>query len=111
MTPASSRLRGGAERCGLNPRSFLMNRMTLALMTSLIEDYMSKVVLHPKYYPRLNTAIESVVSGIRRANLEEWLARLGETEWNNVIVEAVKTELMQPSMGVATVMKLLKRAA
>jgi hypothetical protein len=72
---------------------------------------MSNVVLHPSYYPRLNAAIDNVVSGIRRADLEKWLAPLGETEWNNVIVEAVKTELVQPSTGVATVLKLLRRAA
>jgi hypothetical protein len=52
-----------------------------------------------------------VVSGIRRADLEGWLAKLGETEWNNLIVEAVKTELIQPRSGVATVLKLLRRAA
>jgi hypothetical protein len=72
---------------------------------------MGNVILHPKYYPRLNAAIDNVISGIRRADLEKWLARLGETEWNNVIGEAVKTELMQPRSGVATVLKMLRRAA
>jgi hypothetical protein len=72
---------------------------------------MGNVVLHPQYYSRLDSAIDSVVSGIRRADLKKWLAKLGETEWNDLIVEAVKTELIQPGSGMATVLKLLRRAA
>jgi hypothetical protein len=72
---------------------------------------MGNVVLHPEYYRRLNAAIDSVVSGIRRTALEKWLAKLGETEWNNLIVEAVKTELIQPRSGVTTILKILRRAA
>ena len=73
--------------------------------------HMGKVVLHPKYYLRLSAAIDSVVEGIKRADLEKWLAKLGEDEWNHVIVEAVKTELAQPSTGVPTVLKMLRRVA
>jgi hypothetical protein len=72
---------------------------------------MSNVVLHPSHYSRLNAAIDNVVSGIRRADLEKWLAHLGETEWNNVIVDAVKAGLIQPMSGVASVLKSLRRVA
>jgi hypothetical protein len=68
-------------------------------------------ILHPSYHSRVNSAVDHVVESIRRAKLEERLARLGESEWNELIVEAVRTELAQPWSGVATVLKMLRRVA
>ena len=66
---------------------------------------MSNICLHPRHCRRFYSAVDNVVQGIRGANLESELSRLGENEWNQTIVDAVVTELRAPSTGLTAVVK------
>ena len=68
---------------------------------------MNNVYLHPRHCPRFCSAVDRVVLGIRDASLESELCKLGESEWNQIIVEAVVTELRAPNTGLRTVVKRL----
>ena len=70
---------------------------------------MSKVYLHPRHCGRFQAAVDNVVLGIRDANLVSELGKLGEAEWNQVIVDAVVTELRAPSTGLRAVVNRLRR--
>ena len=72
---------------------------------------MSNVHLHPRHSPRFYSAVDNVVLGIRDAKLESELGKLGEGEWNQIIVDAVVTELRAPNTGLRTVLKRLRGRA
>ena len=72
---------------------------------------MSKVYLHPRHYPRFYSAVDNVVCGIRDASLESELGKLGENDWNQIIVDAVVTELRAPRTGLYTVLNRLRQRA
>ena len=75
------------------------------------EELMSNIYLHPRHCRRFYSAVDNVVQGIRGANLESELSRLGENEWKQTIVDAVVTELRAPSTGLTAVVKRLRRPA
>ena len=70
---------------------------------------MSNVYLHPRYCGRFYSAVDNVVHGIRDANLEGELGQLGESEWDQIIVDAVVTELRAPRTGLRAVVKRLPK--
>ena len=72
---------------------------------------MSNVFWHPRCHPRVDAAIDTVISGIRLSNLEEPLAGLGDTAWNELIVEAVSVELRQPASGLRIMLQRLRKVA
>ena len=72
---------------------------------------MSNVILHPSYHSRVNSAIDSVVTSIRRTNLKSRLACLADGDFIDVIQDAVRGELIQPSSGFGIVLKRLRAAA
>jgi hypothetical protein len=70
---------------------------------------MSKVYLHPRHCSRFQSAVDNVVLGIRDADLEDELGRLGQNEWNQTIVDAVVAELRTPNTGLRAVVSRLRR--
>ena len=66
---------------------------------------MSNIYLHPRNCRRFYSAVDNMVQGIRGANHESELSRLGENEWNQTIADAVVTELRAPSTGLTAVVK------
>jgi hypothetical protein len=72
------------------------------------QNCMSNVILHPRFYPRLTSAVDNVIASIRRSGIEERLAELG-SEWNDLIVSTVAQELREPCSGLGTMLKQLRR--
>jgi hypothetical protein len=71
---------------------------------------MSNVICHPASSIRVDLAIDSIFSSIRHAQLEQRIARLSESDWSDLIADAVVSELRAPSSGFDVVLRMLRRA-
>lgn len=72
---------------------------------------MSNVVVYPSSEAIIYGAIDNVYSSIRRANIDDRIAKLGDSEWGDLMMEAVVRELREPFSGLGAILTILRRAA